>query len=211
MTRVAVMRQGPRALRPSAILDAAIDVFLEHGFANASMAEVAARARASKATIYNHFGSKEQLLAAIVDAMAQRIIDDHGIDETIDIRTNLIDFGRALLDLVLDPRTMALHRVVIAEAPRMPDIGPTYYQHGPQRTLDLLVAYLQRMTAAGTLACDDPEEAAMLLAGMIVGLHWQRAIIGAAPPLADAARAPWVTQCVDLFLARYGAGDRAAS
>ncbi|MFX8012253.1 helix-turn-helix domain-containing protein, partial [Acinetobacter baumannii] len=89
-------------------LDAAIDVFLEHGFANASMAEVAARARASKATIYNHFWSKEQLLAAIVDAMAQRIIDDHGIDETIDIRTNLIDFGRALLDLVLDPRTMAL-------------------------------------------------------------------------------------------------------
>lgn len=168
------------------------------------MAEVAARARASKATIYHHFGSKEQLLAAIVDTMARRIIGDHGMDETIEVRRNLIDYGVALLDLVLDTKTMALHRVIIAEAPRMPDLGPTYYQHGPQRTLDLLVAYLSRMTAVGKLACDHPDDAAVLLSGMIVGFHWQRAMISAAPPLDHAARTPWVESCVDLFLARYG-------
>lgn len=198
------VRPGSRASRPSEILDAAIEVFLEQGFSNASMAQIAARARASKETIYNHFGSKEQLFAAIVEAMSQRIVSDFDLVDTGDVRASLTAFGRGLLDVVLDPTTTALYRVIIAEAPRLPDLGPTFFAHGPLKTLNRLTGYLRAATEAGRLSCDDPDEAAALLSSMLVGIHWQRSIIGAAPPLPAPARPHWVDACIDMFLSRYG-------
>jgi AcrR family transcriptional regulator len=198
--------RGSRASRPSAILDAAIAVFLEQGFSNASMAQVAARAHASKETIYNHFGSKEQLFTEMVEAMARRVTADYDLSDVRDPRASLVAFGRALLDLVLDPDTIALYRVLIAEVPRMPELGPTFDAHGPRLTRERLADYLTRATAAGTLACEDAELSARLLLSMLVGVHLQRALIGVGPGLPPEARKRWVESGVDLFLARYVTG-----
>src|SRR5437588_46985 len=50
-----------------AILDGAWGVFLKHGYALATMDEIAAAAGVSKRTVYDHFPSKEQLFGAIVE------------------------------------------------------------------------------------------------------------------------------------------------
>src|SRR5437763_16491787 len=49
------------------ILDVAREVFLEEGFAAASMSTIAARLGGSKGTLYNYFKSKDELFAAYVE------------------------------------------------------------------------------------------------------------------------------------------------
>ncbi len=52
--------------RPTELLDAALEVFAERGFAAARMEDIAARAGASKGTIYLYFPSKEAVFEALV-------------------------------------------------------------------------------------------------------------------------------------------------
>src|SRR3546814_6931735 len=56
------------ATRAREILGVAEIVFIERGYADANMDEVAARANASEATIYKHFGNKEGVFAALVSS-----------------------------------------------------------------------------------------------------------------------------------------------
>ena len=58
--------------KTEAILDAAAEVFGERGTA-ASMEEIARRACVSKQTIYNHFGSKPELIRALVDRRVEEM------------------------------------------------------------------------------------------------------------------------------------------
>jgi AcrR family transcriptional regulator len=59
-------RRLPRADRARVVIDAAEEIFAERGFARASMAEIAARAGVTKPVLYDHFGSKDGLLAAVI-------------------------------------------------------------------------------------------------------------------------------------------------
>lgn len=60
--------------RRAAILDAALDVFSERGFNEASLDEVAARGGVSKALIYEHFASKRELQIALLDSFVHELI-----------------------------------------------------------------------------------------------------------------------------------------
>ena len=53
------------------ILQAALEEFLSHGYAATSMDRIAIRAGVSKATVYNHFQDKQDLLRALVQELAQ--------------------------------------------------------------------------------------------------------------------------------------------
>ena len=72
-------RRTPAAQR-QAILRAAIEVFLERGYANASIDAIVARAGGSKATVYAYFPTKVQLFAAVFEASAPRTVENrnHG-------------------------------------------------------------------------------------------------------------------------------------
>ena len=73
--------------RPRELLDAALALFVEKGFAAARAEDIAARAGVSKATLYLYFRSKEDLLKALIaERFGSRIsIDAH---ETTDARTS---------------------------------------------------------------------------------------------------------------------------
>lgn len=59
-------RQRRKEARPGELLDAALDLFVERGFANTKTEDVAARAGVSKGTLYLYFPSKEELLKAVI-------------------------------------------------------------------------------------------------------------------------------------------------
>lgn len=62
-------RRVPRELRRRHLLELATELFSERGFEAASMDELATRAAVSKPVIYDQFGSKDGLLAAVIDAL----------------------------------------------------------------------------------------------------------------------------------------------
>jgi AcrR family transcriptional regulator len=107
------------------ILDAARRVFLERGLAGASIDEIASMARAGKPTIYARFPNKEALFAAVVlnnVAVTTARFESHvPAGSTLDER--LANLGAAIVYWILAGDTVAVLRVGISEARRLPDLA----------------------------------------------------------------------------------------
>ena len=195
-----------RDARREAILDVASDVFLEEGYANASMSTIAARVGGSKGTLYNYFKNKEELFAAYVvrHCAWQRDAMFEISSELGDIREALIKVGRSYLSIVLSDFSMANFRVIVAEAQRTPEIGLAFYEAGPKSGAQLLGASLQRAIDAGQLKLDDPVHAAQQFVGLCQNRMLKARLCNAmaAPTPEEIDRE--VLPAVNMFLAAYG-------
>ncbi|MDB5422883.1 MAG: transcriptional regulator, TetR family [Phenylobacterium sp.] len=161
-----------------AILDAAIDVLGERGIA-APMEAIARRACVSKQTIYNHYGSKADLVRAIA---ARRVHEMTAPLETpeglVDPAQALAGFARVLLGIVLKPGGLNLYRTAMISAFDMPDIARAFFEAGPKESRLKLARFLALETQAGRLACPDPVQAAEFFAGMVIGSQQSAALLG---------------------------------
>lgn len=196
-----------RDARREAILDVASDVFLEEGYANASMSTIAARVGGSKGTLYNYFKNKEELFAAYVvrhcawqrDAMFEIESD------LSDIREALIKTGRIYLSIVLSDFSIANFRIIVAEAQRTPEIGHAFYEAGPRSGAKRLGAVLQKAVDSGQLKIDDPVHAAHQFIGLCQNRLLKARLCGAmAEPTAEEIDRE-VLPAVKVFMAAYGA------
>src|SRR5919109_972278 len=96
MEQVEIEGRTPRKRR--AILAAATEVFLQHGYLGASMDEVAAKAGVSKQTVYKQFENKERLFADIVLGTSDGLIE--GLTKAYaEILDGATDARQALRDL----------------------------------------------------------------------------------------------------------------
>jgi AcrR family transcriptional regulator len=197
-----------RDARREAILDVARDVFLEEGYANASMSTIAARVGGSKGTLYNYFKNKEQLFAAYVvrhcawqrDAMFE-LSSDVG-----DIRAALTQVGRTYLSIVLSDFSMANFRVIVAEAQRTPEIGRAFYETGPKSGSELLGAILQKAVDNGQLETDDPVHAAHQFIGLCQNRMMKARLCNAMAEPTPAQIDAEVLPAVDVFLRAFATG-----
>lgn len=184
-----------------AILEAATDAFLEAGYGAATMDDIAARAQVSKQTIYHHFGSKEALFAAIVEARCERFLAPilQGAHESGDLAETLRSLGRDFLQRILSPSSLALHRLLVAESPRFPELGRLSYESGPQRLVTGLAGLLRAQGEHNGLSIPDPELAAEQFLGTLLGFLQLRAILcgGAVPDSARIER--YVDYAVTVF------------
>ena len=116
--------------RRDAILDVAEQVFLEQGFAAASMSEIAARLGGSKGTLYNYFKSKDELFEAYVLRRCALNLDEIYVvrAEGESVRDLLMRLGRNYLRRVLSDDNLSHFRLIIAEAERSPEIGRAFYE-----------------------------------------------------------------------------------
>lgn len=161
-----------------AILDAAVEVLGERGLA-ASMEEVARRAGVSKQTIYNHYGSKAELIRALVDRRVADItapLEMPGADERPE--ATLAGFARTMLQAIISPRSTAMMRLYIQGAGEAPDVARAVFEAGPKASRARLAAFLARETADGRLAVDDPAMAAEFFGGMVVGTYQLADLLG---------------------------------
>jgi TetR/AcrR family transcriptional repressor of mexJK operon len=175
----------PATIRPSlsepkrkAIIAAAREAFLRDGY-GVSMDAVATAASVSKQTIYNHFGSKEELFKAVVDEVAAQLLAPLADPQTTSAapRDALTDFGLTYLRLLLAPSSLALHRIIIAEAPRFPNLTRAIFSSGPDRAITSLAAHLAEADRRGLLRVPDPERSAEQFFGMVNGFSQLRALM----------------------------------
>jgi TetR/AcrR family transcriptional regulator, mexJK operon transcriptional repressor len=188
-----------------AILDAAVEVMGERGV-SASMEEIARRASVSKQTIYNHYGSKADLVRALT---ARRVHEITAPLETPGAMENpaeaLAQFARVLLGAVLNPRGSAFLRTAILGAPDMPDVGHAVFEAGPRTSRAKLAAFLARETEAGRLNTPDPLEAAEFFAGMALGSYQTAALLGVPRGLSDVQIDRIAREAAARFLRAYAA------
>ena len=125
------------------------------------MDEIAALAAVSKQTVYKHFADKERLFSEIVVATVNEAgdpIHDEVLDlrDSGDVEADLRDLARRLLARVMQPRLLQLRRVVIGEAGRFPELGRTFYELGPGRTMAALADAFESLAEHGQLRAGRP-------------------------------------------------------
>lgn len=200
---------SPRRTRRSSndlrnqILAAASELFLRDGYANTSVDAVIEKVGGSKRAIYSHFGGKDDLFAAMVTSLseaAMQAIPDAEKDAGKDVRASLMQFARAVMQVLMDPRTVALYRLVVSESARMPGLAEAFLKNGSGRAASGLAQLLERYAEAGALTIANPAEAAEHFIGMLRDDSHLRVVLGVRPPLAERECNARVTQVVDIFL-----------
>ncbi|SNT75055.1 TetR/AcrR family transcriptional regulator [Paracoccus seriniphilus] len=166
--------------RREAILKAAADLFFERGYAETSIDAIIERVGGSKRTLYRLFGNKPGLFEAIIRENGKSLFAEttDAAPGPLPFETALEQFATRLLELTVQPRTVAIYRVVVSEAPRFPDLGRIFFEHGPLRGKEWLIQTLARAASEGIVTLPDPEAAAGIFMGMVRNDLQQQMILG---------------------------------
>lgn len=167
------------------ILQGACAVFQSVGYERATVDAIAARARVSKATIYNHFRDKEALFLSTLGAETRALQEKFlSLLETPsgEIESDLREIGEHLVRLVSDPAHIRRYRIVAAEAERFPELGRSFYDCSIRAGEERMVRFLERAAEAGQLEVDDPAEAAADFFGLCIGKLGTRLHLGVVKP-----------------------------
>ena len=181
------------------VLRAATSSFLAHGYAS-SVDAIARRAGVAKQTVYEHFPSKDELFKEAARGLARRVLV--ALDaEPRDVRATLARFALAYRRRVLGAQGIAIFRALVPEVPRFRALARSMYAAGAGETVRRLAACLHKAMDAGQLRRDDPELAAELLMGMLVGHERIKRLFGVANGRAGDAQL--AQRIVDCFLRAY--------
>jgi TetR/AcrR family transcriptional repressor of mexJK operon len=180
------------------VLRAATTSFLAHGYGS-SVDVIARRAGVAKQTVYHHFPSKDELFKEVARELAKRVLVELEAGPR-ELRVTLARFGAAYRRRVLGAQGIATFRALVPEVPRFRALARSMYAASAGETVRRLAAYLEKAMAAGELRRDDPQLAAEMLLGMLVGHDRVKRLFGVALEEADARRAARVVDC---FLRAY--------
>lgn len=186
-----------------AILNAAGAVMADRGL-SASMAEIARQAGVSKQTIYNHYGSKAELVGALSERRTEEMTAPLTTPQATDHPEDaLAAFARTLLATVMAPKSVAFMRVVIQSAAEMPELARALYEAGPRTSRARLAEFLAAEHAAGRLDVPDPRQAAEFFGGMALGSYQMAGLLGADRELTDAEIDAIAHEAAERFLRAY--------
>ena len=137
-------RERNKLQRRDAIVQIATRAFLDRGYAATSMSAIADELGGSKATLWSHFGSKEELFAAVVDQLVDRFACD--IEGTLSEDTFSIEglrgYCRRFLNKLMGNEAIKLFRLIIADGGRFPEINAVFHVRAPARIQRLVAGYL---------------------------------------------------------------------
>ena len=176
-----------KAERPSEIIDAALAVFAEKGFAAAKLDEIAARAGVSKGALYLYFATKEELFRAVVEqAIAPNL---HLIRTAIGAHPGPISdllrlIAQRLTDVVERLPVGGVVKMVIGEARNFPELARVWHDQLVAQALGAMTEAIRAAQVRGEVRPGDPRAyAVQLVAPMLVGVIWRETFVpvGAQP------------------------------
>ena len=157
--------------KTQAILKGAMQEFLAHGYAAASMDKIAKAAKVSKATVYSHFGDKESLFNAVMqDLVKDKFQTVMGLQKPQsleqDPKTVLSEMALRMLNNVKSDRTFQdLIRIIMGESGRFPKLAQAYVRNIVKPGVETLTQYFK---AHPHLKLDDPEATVRVMIGTLV-------------------------------------------
>lgn len=190
------------------ILDAASSVFLAYGFSAATTDMIQRKAHISKATLYACFPNKEALFAAVIDAQCAVMADKMKENKVVsnNIEETLTDIGLSYLRLILSPNVLALFRVAVAEAPRFPELGRTFYLAGPKVTAAMVLEKLKIAAEMGEIDVQAVglDVAASLFLALLRGEGHMECLTHPESQPSEEQLDKWVRYAVITFLKAFG-------
>lgn len=182
---------GDRPAR-SRILEAALATFSAQGYAQASMLEIATRARVSKRELYALVGNKHELLVACITERATRLQLPDDLPEPTDrasLELALTGFGERLVLELSQPAVLGVFRLAIAEAERAPEIARTLDELARSAVRGELQQIMEGAQARGLLSGAPAEMVRLFMALLWDGLLVNLLLGTVAAPSAEKAAA----------------------
>ncbi len=189
-----------------AILKAASRLFLKHGYTHTSMDAIAEDAGVSKQTVYSYFTNKELLFREIIEELCNSHTPPEQFleDPSTPPREALIQIGLGFMDTISSHIGMGVHRLTMAEGIRHPRVAEIFFESGPRKMQHLLIHYLERQVALGTLHIDNIERASGYFFGMLKSWYQLRMVLKVKPLVSKKELEDHVRETVIVFCRAYG-------
>src|SRR5580692_10382175 len=155
-------------IKRQAILENAYRLFRAQGFDGTSMTQITTRVGGSKATLYSHFPSKEELFVECMMAALENYMSDtlkHLDASQNDPQAALRNFGTSVLNFICSPEQVEVRRLMIAEAARS-GTGKLFFDK-LTALRSQISSFLAACMASGLLRRDDPDLAADHLGALL--------------------------------------------
>jgi len=146
--------------RPDEVLDAALELFMEKGFAATRVNDIAKRAGLSKGAVYLYFPSKE----AVLEALVRRAIIPIA-DSALEALRSYEGDPRLIITMVIkmvghrfaDPKIIAIPKVVFREVLGFPHLAEMYRTEVLDKVLPVVTGLIRRGVEQGYLRQVDPD------------------------------------------------------
>jgi AcrR family transcriptional regulator len=176
--------------RPAEIIEAALSVFAENGFAAAKLEDIARHAGIAKSSLYLYFETKEDLFRAVVRSAIVPGFDD--------IRSSAESFATAPLaqllpgllaraaSIMTETRLPAVVKMVIGESRNFPDLARIWHDEVVSQIVAALTLLIQRAQARGEIRAGDPRVHAFSLVGpLFMGMLFRDVFAGISSDIPD--------------------------
>ena len=187
--------------RHLALLNTAIRLFLDHGLDAVSIDEIAKRAEVAKRFIYARYRDKSELFLAALEHWA---VDRLDVLHTFEppprsAEYGLLRFGQTLLDMALQPDTVAMQRLLFSAAPRFPKLAEQAVARNRARGTREVERVLGFYADRGEIALSSRQMMAEQFFISVLGIPQRLALLGLREPAPIAKRR--LRLAVRLFLA----------
>ncbi len=178
-------RERRKQERPGELLAAALELFVEKGFAATRVEEVAARAGVSKGTLFLYFPTKEELFKAVVrENIAGRFIEWN--EEFGDFKGSTAEMLRYCLrvwwDRIGATKASGITKLMFSEAQNFPEVAAFYQQEVIMPGTDLIRRILQRGVDRGEFEIADIDYAVYSVITPMIFLLMNKHSLGACVP-----------------------------
>jgi AcrR family transcriptional regulator len=179
---------------------------MRHGYAGTTMSAIAAELGGSKGTLWSYFPSKEALFTAVVDRATDAFRRQLSLllNPDDELKTALTRFCEQFLAKLSSPEGIALHRLVVGETRRFPELGSIFYERGPRQTQGLLAEFIAGAQHRGDLIESDPLRAAQHLTWLAMSGHYQMLMSGVVDHVPAVEIAADIEAAVAAFMRAYG-------
>ena len=137
---------------------------------------------AVKATLYARYRDKGALFAAVcrrkIDLWLVPLSQAAAAPASGQVQGALLSIARTMMASAMAPEALAISRILIAQAPRFPDLARMAHQEGWQRGISTLSAVLSQFVRDGQVAIDDCDLAADLFLSLVIGRQTRLAMLG---------------------------------
>ncbi len=157
--------------RPRQIIDAALEIFSEHGLAAARLDDIARLAGVSKGTIYLYFPNKEALFSEMVREMVGEAITSAQIrisGGTSSFVDKYAEYMRAVWDKVRSPVFHKLHRIVEGDLKSYPTLMQFFFSEISRRSMTVAAEIVRDGIAAGEFRDVDPDAVARIHHAVVI-------------------------------------------
>jgi len=194
--------QRRKGARPEEIVAAALEVFVERGFAATKLEDVARRAGVTKGTIYLYFENKEALFKAVVrETIVPVIAKGEALAQSFtgSARELFEQLVREYWRLVGETALAGIPKLMMAEAGNFPELARFYYEEVAARGIRLMAGVLERGVKQGEFRAVNVAVAAKLaMAPLMHAVIARRAFAACMPEGFDVGS--YLDTHIDLYL-----------